>query len=64
MSAASVEVEGPGLTGSWRAIESWHRVIRLALKRSKERLWVKAQPRFSVDPSILEVTVQWDDHQG
>lgn len=52
----SVSVEGPELKGSWKEIEAWHHVSGLEiLKKTQEKLFVKMQPRFIKDLSILEM---------
>ena len=49
--------------GSWREMEFWHYVTELkSLKTGQERLPAKIQA-ICRDPSILEMSVPWDDHQ-
>ena len=55
--AASVAVEDPGFKGLCRE-------ERLdIIKRAQERLLVKVKPSCSRNPSILEMSLPWDDHQ-
>lgn len=44
-------------------MEAWHYVTELkSLKRGHERLLAKIQA-ICIHPSILEMSVPWDDHQ-
>ena len=56
----AIEIQGEG---SWREMEAWHYVTEFkSLKTGHERLPTTIQA-ICRDPSILEMSVPWDDHQ-
>lgn len=62
--ATCISVGAPGLKGSRREAEAWHHVVSSQhLKGARERLWVKAKPRYSGGTGVLEMPGLWDDHK-